>query len=143
MRDDRRPRTVDQRARDAADLAVAALMDPDRYPGSKLTYPPGVELLSHAEVAELIAREIGSPVEFVPVSGLQWQSELEELAGTGGVVNIAMAQHISSVGAQLAERAGAAVPPDPAGLAEVIGHAPLSLAEFIRANREEFARLTS
>jgi uncharacterized protein YbjT (DUF2867 family) len=127
--------------RDAADLAVAALLEPSRYPGTKLAYPPGAELLSHAEVAEMIAREIGSPVEFVPVSGPEWQSELEELAAAGGVVNIAMAQHISSVGAQLARRSGASVPPDPAGLAEVIGHGPLSLAEFIRDSRRAFARI--
>jgi uncharacterized protein YbjT (DUF2867 family) len=127
--------------RDAADLAVAALLDPDRYPGSKLAYPPGAELLSHAEVAALISREIASPVEFEAVTGPQWRSELEQLAATSGVVNHAMAQHISTVGVQLAERAGAGVPPDPARLAEAIGHAPLSLAEFIRDNREEFVRL--
>ncbi len=38
-------------ARDAADLAVAAHMSLDRYPQGAVSYPPGVEFLSHAEVA--------------------------------------------------------------------------------------------
>jgi uncharacterized protein YbjT (DUF2867 family) len=127
--------------RDAADLAVAALLEPDRYPTAKVTYPPGAELLSHAEVAELISREIASPVEFTAISAPQWQAELEELAESEDVVNPAMAQHISSVGAQLAQRSGAAIPPNPGHLAEIIGHPPLTMVEFIRHHREALRRI--
>jgi hypothetical protein len=119
---------------------VAALLEPDRYPDAKLTYPPGAELLSHAEVAELISKEIASPVEFTAISAPQWQAELEELAKSGDVVNPAMAQHISSVGAQLAQRSGAAIPPNPGHLAEIIGHPPLTMVEFIRHHRETLRR---
>jgi hypothetical protein len=115
-------------------------VNPDRYPGGKLAYPSGAELRSHSEVAELIAAEIGSPVEFTPISASQWQRDLEALAATSDVVNQHMAQHISSVGAQLFGRAAAAIAPDPGKLEEVLGRPPLSLAEFIRQHRGEFVR---
>lgn len=125
--------------RDAADLAVAALVDPDRFADDKVSYPSGAELLSHVEVAEVISAETGSDVEFVPVSQQEWQSTLEGAAkNSAGVVNAAMAQHISAVGAQLARRDGAAIPPNSQRLREIIGHAPMSFAEFIREHREEF-----
>lgn len=125
--------------RDAADLAVTALLDPDRFADRKVSYPPGAELLSHAQVAEVIGAEIGSTVEFFPVSQRDWQTNLEKLAQRGGgVVNMAMAQHISAVGALVAQRSGAAVLPNATELAELIGHPPLSLAEFIRDHRHEF-----
>jgi len=91
-------------ARDAADLAVAAHMSLDRYPQGAVSYPPGVEFLSHAEVAERITDEIGTAVQYVPVSREQWQADLESSApASGGVINPAMAQHISSIGAKYAE----------------------------------------
>jgi uncharacterized protein YbjT (DUF2867 family) len=125
--------------RDAADLAVAALIDPDRFADPKLSYPPGAELLSHGEVARTISAETGRVVEFAPISVGDWQSALERLAAKSpGVVNVAMAQHISSVGALVAQRGVAAVRPNPTELTELIGHEPLSFAEFVREHREEF-----
>jgi uncharacterized protein YbjT (DUF2867 family) len=130
--------------RDAADLAVAALVAPERFAANKITYPPGAELLSHVEVAKTISAEIGSQVEFFPVSQRDWQANLEDLAQrTIGVVNPAMAQHISAVGALVAQRAGAAVMPNPDQLADIIGHRPLSFAEFIREHRDEFLPVQS
>jgi uncharacterized protein YbjT (DUF2867 family) len=124
--------------RDAADLAVAALVDPSRF-AAKVTYPPGAELLSHGDVAKLISAETGSAIEFAPVSAEDWQSTLERVAhASPGVVNFAMAKHISVVGALTAQRGGAAFPPDPRWLAEIIGHEPLTFAEFIREHRNEF-----
>src|SRR6476661_6294688 len=72
-------------------------------PGA-VSYPPGAEFLSHAEVAERITDEIGTAVQYVPVSREQWQADLESSApASGGVINPAMAQHISSIGAKYAE----------------------------------------
>jgi uncharacterized protein YbjT (DUF2867 family) len=125
--------------RDAADLAVAALVDPNRFADNRIIYPPGAELLTHLEVAKVIGAEIGSEVEFFPVSQRDWQANLEGLAQRAdGVVNTAMAQHISAVGALAARRSGAAVVPNPTQLAEIIGHPPLSFADFIREHRDEF-----
>lgn len=126
---------------DAADLAVAALLHPDRFANARVSYPPGAELLSHIEVAEAISTEIGSPVEFHPMSQSGWQRQLEGLADDGGgVVNKAMAQHISAVGALVARGAGAAVRPDPLRLAEITGRKPKSFAEFVREHRSAFIR---
>jgi uncharacterized protein YbjT (DUF2867 family) len=125
--------------RDAADLAVAALIDPDRFADPKVSYPPGAELLSHGEVARAIGAEIGRVVEFAPISARDWQARLEGLAmESDGVVNAAMAQHISSVGALVAQRGVAAVRPNPTELAEMIGHPPMSFAEFVREHLDEF-----
>lgn len=124
--------------RDAADLAVAALVDPDRFAGAKVSYPPGAELLSHVQIAEAISAEIGSAVVFAPVSAQEWQRTLEDVATSSGVVNDAMAQHISAVGAQLAQRAGAAIVPNPRALSDVIGRDPQSFVEFVRDNRGAF-----
>jgi len=124
--------------RDAADLAVAALVDADRFADTRVSYPPGAELLSHVQIAEVISAEIGSTVEFAPVSAPEWQRTLEDASQSPGVVNSAMAQHISAVGAQLAERAGAAIVPDPKKLSDVIGREPQTFAEFVRDNRAAF-----
>lgn len=126
---------------DAADLAVAALLAPDRYPAGTISYPTGVEVLSHKEIAEVIAAETGDSVEYVPISGAAWQAELEA-GSTGGVINPAMAQHISAIGVAFSvPRQGVPVPePDPEAVATVIGRSPLSFAEFVRANRTSFSR---
>ena len=72
----------------------------------------------------MISAEIGSVVEFEPISARDWQCGLEDVSQSAGVVNDAMAQHISAVGAQLAQRAGAAIVPDPRRLAEITGREP-------------------
>jgi uncharacterized protein YbjT (DUF2867 family) len=125
--------------RDAADLAVAALVEPARFPETKISYPPGTELLNHTEIAETISAATGKPVRFVQVSAQQWQAQLEDIAQRSGIVNVAMAQHISSVGAYVAARTAVpTVSPDPVRLAEIIGHPPQSFAEFVDEHRDEF-----
>ena len=129
-------------ARDAADLAVAAHMSLDRYPQGAVSYPDGVEFLSHAEVAERITDEIGTAVQYVPVSREQWQADLESSApASGGVINPCYGatyfEHRSQV---RRTRRNTNRPANPQVLAEAIGHQPLSLTEFIRSNREQFLR---
>ncbi|MFI1913788.1 NmrA family NAD(P)-binding protein [Nocardia sp. NPDC020380] len=126
---------------DAADLAVAALLAPVRYPAGTISYPTGVEVLSHKEIAEVIAAEIGSPVEYTPVSRAAWQAELEA-GSNGGVINPAMAQHISAIGEAFSvPREGVPVPESgSADVKALLGRAPLSFAEFVRVNRTAFAR---
>jgi hypothetical protein len=93
----------------------------------------------HVEVAEAISAVIGRVVEFHPISQQDWQRGLEGIAdGSTEVVNTAMAQHISAVGAQLAQRAGAAIVPNPLRLAEITGREPQSFADFVREHREAF-----
>ena len=76
--------------RDAADLAIAALIDPQLFAENKVSYPPGSTLLSHVEVAEVISAETGRAVEFEPVSQQDWQARLEATAHRStGIVNAA------------------------------------------------------
>ncbi|MBB2770084.1 MULTISPECIES: NmrA family NAD(P)-binding protein [Mycolicibacterium] len=124
--------------RDAADLSVAALLHPQRFDGP-VTYPRGSEQFTHADIAALLSEVLGTPVGFTPVCEAAWRDELLELADNDadGVVNPAMAQHISAVGAAIS-RSGAAIPADPATLRDLIGREPVSLREYLVANREAF-----
>jgi uncharacterized protein YbjT (DUF2867 family) len=127
--------------RDAADLAVAALVDPDRYPPATLSYPPGTALLSHDEIAELIAAEVGNPVSYGHIPADQWRAQLENAAqASEAVVNADMAQHISSIGEGFALGLAAKVVPDPQAVTAAIGRQPMSFAEFVEANRDAFVR---
>ncbi|WP_280431237.1 NmrA family NAD(P)-binding protein [Nocardia brasiliensis] len=125
--------------RDAADLAVAALTDPIRYPRGATLYPQAATAHSHAEIATLIGAEIGAPVHYTPVSAAQWQREMVDLApnGTGSPINPAMAQHISAIGATFS-RLPSAAPIDPTALAGAIGHPEQTFTEFLREYRHHF-----
>jgi uncharacterized protein YbjT (DUF2867 family) len=120
---------------DAGELAVAALLRPDVFDGP-VCYPAGSELLNHHEVAEILTEELGRPIAFEPISPDAWRKDLVRLAEEypDGVVNTAMAGHISNVGAAVAARG--APPADGSELARLIDRTPLSLREFIRTNRE-------
>ncbi len=124
---------------DAADLAVAALTDPARYPRGATLYPQGATVRSHADIATLIGEETGAPVRYTPVSAGEWQRELEELAqsGTASSVNVAMAQHISAVGAMFSQLPSPP-PIDITELTDAIGRKPQTFAEFLRENRQQF-----
>lgn len=123
---------------DAADLAVAALLHPERFTGP-VTYPRGSEQFTHADIAELLSQVLGTPVRFTPLTEEQWRADLSALAEVddSDVVNTAMAQHISAVGAGIA-RSGRAVPADWVTLRDLIGREPVGLRDYIAANREDF-----
>ncbi|MET9288359.1 NmrA family NAD(P)-binding protein [Nocardia beijingensis] len=124
---------------DAADLAVAALTDPVRYPRGTTLYPPGATVHSHAEIAALIEAETGTPVRYTSIPAGQWQRELEALAhnGTEPPLNPAMAQHISAIGAVFSQLPSAP-PVDTTALAEAIGRSPQTFAEFVREHGHQF-----
>jgi uncharacterized protein YbjT (DUF2867 family) len=119
---------------DAGELAVAALLRPSTFDGP-VCYPTGAELLSHHEIAEILTQELGRPITFEPISSGQWRDELVRVAEEhpGGVVNQAMAGHIANVGAAVAARG--APPVDCTQLRRLISRTPVSLREFVRANR--------
>jgi uncharacterized protein YbjT (DUF2867 family) len=124
--------------RDSAELAVAELLKP-APPATAITYPPSVEALSHAEIADIISSETGRRVDYRAVSYQEWKSTLEERAeAEPGPVNRAMAQHISIIGAAFAAGNGPVVTPDPVALTAVLGHPPATFADFVREHRVEF-----
>jgi uncharacterized protein YbjT (DUF2867 family) len=120
---------------DAGELAVAALLRPDTFDGP-VCYPSGSELLNHREVAEILTEELGRSIAFETISPDAWRKDLVRLAEQhpGGVINTAMAGHISNVGAAVAARG--APPVDCSELARLIDRTPMSLREFVRANRD-------
>lgn len=127
-------------ATDAGELAVQELLKP--APSSPVvTYPPGAELLSHGEIAEIIFAETGRSVEYRPLAYQQWRETIEAQARSGqpSALNAAMAQHISALGAGFASGKAPAVPADPQTLATTLGHAPTTFTEFVREHHDEFA----
>jgi uncharacterized protein YbjT (DUF2867 family) len=119
---------------DAGEPAVAALLRPSTFDGP-VCYPTGSELLNHHEIAETLTQELGRPITFEPISPDQWRDELVRVAEDhpDGVVSPAMAGHIASVGAAVAARG--APPADCTQLSRLINRTPVSLREFVRANR--------
>jgi uncharacterized protein YbjT (DUF2867 family) len=125
--------------RDAAELAARTLLRP--APSSaEVTYPPGAEALSHAEIAEIIGAETARTVSYAATTQEEWRHTLEHQAEHGGPspVNRAMAQHISALGASLAAGTRPAVAPDPTALASLLGRLPETFAEYVRRHRGDF-----
>jgi uncharacterized protein YbjT (DUF2867 family) len=123
---------------DAAEVAVAALLHPERFDGP-VTYPPGPEAFSHAEIAEALTELLGRPVRFEPISQEQWRQDLVDLSALDDqqVINPAMAQHISSVGHTVAKN-GPTRPADREELRRLIGREPVMLREFLQVNLDAF-----
>jgi uncharacterized protein YbjT (DUF2867 family) len=123
---------------DAAELAVHHLLQPPP-PTPVVSYPPGGEALSHAEIAEIISAQTGQTIEYQPISHERWRDMIASQADSDGPVNPAMAQHISIIGAGFASGKAPAMPADPESLADTLGHPPTTFAQFVRKHREEFA----
>jgi uncharacterized protein YbjT (DUF2867 family) len=123
---------------DAAELAVHHLLQPPP-PTPVVSYPPGGEALSHAEIAEIISAQTGQKIEFQPISHERWRDIMASQADSDGPVNPAMAQHISIIGAGFASGKAPAMPADPESLADTLGHPPTTFSQFVRKHREEFA----
>ena len=81
---------------DVADLCAAALLDPQScHTNSPFVYPPGHELLSHEEIADIISEETGHEVRYQHISADEWSRQLQ--AHSGGLPNHAMITHITTV----------------------------------------------
>jgi uncharacterized protein YbjT (DUF2867 family) len=125
---------------DAAEIAVAHLLAPPPE-SAQVSYPPPAEVLNHGDVARIISAETGLPVRFEPISAAAWRTELEAAAQANPTspINMAMAQHISTIGGALSQRTEPLIPPDPDALAAILDRPPTPLAEFIRRNLPHFA----
>ena len=124
---------------DAAEIGLVALLHPERFEGGMVQYPPGAELLSHAEVARVLSEELSRPIRFEPITREAWRDELLALAEAhpGGVVNPIMADHISTLGAAAAGKLPSKTA-DAAALQRLTGRAPISFRQFIRAHASQF-----
>lgn len=126
-------------ANDAAELAVSALLHPERFP-EPIYYGKGSEDLSHKEIAALLTEATGRTIEYQHVTQDQWREELLTLARAADeeVVNHAMAQHISAVGHMVAQN-GRALPSDAETLGKLIGRQPISMRDHLLKNLDTFA----
>jgi hypothetical protein len=117
---------------DAARLAVAALLYPERF-GSSAVYPTGRYQHSHGEVARIIGRHIGRELRHVTISREEWERHLVELSALDSRINADMARHISSL-AMMRK----AIPPNDL-FAQLTGEAQLSLEQALASRRLMFA----
>jgi uncharacterized protein YbjT (DUF2867 family) len=123
--------------RDAAELGVTALLQPERFDAA-VAYPLGSEQYSHAEIADMLSAELGASITFEPVTETRWRQELVELAAESDVVNPAMAQHISSIGAAVSAGGAPSLPADPSALQALTGRPPVTMREFLECHRDRF-----
>ena len=129
---------------DAAEVAVAHLLAP-RPASTQISYPPPAEIITHAELARIISAETGRAVRYEHISAASWRQELEidAAANPGSAVNIAMAQHISTIGAALSQRSEPLVAPDPQALAGMLNRPPTPFIDFVRQNLHRFSAATA
>ncbi|WP_068187490.1 NmrA family NAD(P)-binding protein [Mycobacterium sp. UM_CSW] len=125
---------------DAAEITVAHLLAP-RPSAPQISYPPPAEVISHAEIARIIAAETGRSVRYEHISAAEWRSQLESAAESdpGSPINGAMAQHISTVGAAASQRSEPPIAPDPHTLTTMLRRPPKPFADFVRQNLPRFA----
>lgn len=124
---------------DAAEITVAHLLSP-RPPAPAISYPPPAEVITHAQIARVIAEHTGRDVRYQPLSAAAWRAELERAAESdpASPIKAAMAQHISTLGAALSQRCEPMVAPDPDALAGVLGRPPTPFADFVKRNLHRF-----
>jgi uncharacterized protein YbjT (DUF2867 family) len=123
---------------DAAELVVAGLLHPARFAGGTIHYPSGSALHTHSELAEILSQELSTPVRYEAISLPEWRRDLDDLADRPGAgINADMAKHISTLGHALSQRGALKVPDAPA-LEHLLGRAPVSFREFIRAHASQF-----
>jgi uncharacterized protein YbjT (DUF2867 family) len=125
---------------DAAEITVAHLLAP-RPASAQISYLPPAEAINHAEVARIIATETGRPVRYEHIPAATWRRQLE-IAGESdptSPINTAMAQHISTIGAALSQRAEPIIAPDPQALTTMLNRPPTPFVDFVRQNLPRFA----
>ncbi|KWX24260.1 NmrA family transcriptional regulator [Mycolicibacterium wolinskyi] len=127
------------RAGDAAELALAALLHPERFTDT-VYFAKGSEEYSHVEIADLLTESSAGTIRYEPISREQWRDDLLALSRSADAeaVNAAMAQHISAVG-QMVAQSGRTLPADPDALRALTGREPATMREFLLSNREAFA----
>ena len=125
---------------DIADLCAAALLDPQSH--APFVYPPGHELLSQQQIADIVSEETGREVRYQHITADEWSRQLQ--AHSGGVPNLAMIEHITTQ-ATMCENDTTILRKDidPSALAAASGRPPLTFRNFVRQHRSAFGALTA
>lgn len=125
---------------DAAEVMVAALLNPERVGGQPVCDPRGEVVLSHKQIAEILSVELGREIRYETVSIDQWRKELVDLSQREhSVVNGAKAAHISALGDAFAGRSKEQESFVPGALPEIIGRDAMSFRDFARQARHELS----
>ena len=129
-------------ATDSADLCATVLLDPQHHANTPYVYPPGHELLSQQQIADIISEETGRQVRYQHITANDWSRQLQ--AHFGGLPNHAMIQHITTLAAMCEDNTAILRKDiDPSALAAASGRPPLSFRNFVRQHRPAFGALTA
>ena len=129
-------------ATDSADLCASALLDPQHHANTPFVYPPGHELLSQQQIADIISEETGRQVRYQHITANDWSRQLQ--AQFGGLPNHAMIQHITTLAAMCEDNTAILRKDiDPSALATASGRAPLTFRNFVRQHRSAFGAVTA
>ncbi|MGF6885887.1 uncharacterized protein YbjT (DUF2867 family) [Nocardia sp. GAS34] len=129
-------------AADAGDLCATALLDPQHHANTPIIYPPGHELLSQHQIADIISEETGREVRYQYITANDWSRQL--LAHSGGLPNHAMIQHITTQAKTCEDNTTILRKDiDPSALAAASGRPPLTFRNFVRQHRSAFGAVTA
>jgi uncharacterized protein YbjT (DUF2867 family) len=127
---------------DVADLCAAAVLDPQSHANTPMVYPPGHELLSHQEIADIVSEETGREVRYQHITADEWSRQLQ--AHSAGLPDHAMIEHITTMGQMCANNTAILRKDiDPSALAAASGRPPLTFRNFVRQHRSAFGALTA
>jgi uncharacterized protein YbjT (DUF2867 family) len=115
-------------ARDIAAVAAKALLEPG-HEGKTYTLT-GAELLSRAEVAQALSRELGRPVTYLPVSDEQFRAAVKGFLSPS---YLELMSHLYSM-----VRAGHTEVKSET-VQQVLGRPPIPFAQFVRDHRAAWA----
>jgi uncharacterized protein YbjT (DUF2867 family) len=127
---------------DVADLCASALLDPQSHADTPIVYPPGHELLSQQEIADIVSEETGREVRYQHITADEWSRQLQ--AASGGLPNHSMIEHITT-NAAMCENDTTILRKDidPSALEAASGRPPLTFRNFIRQHRAAFGAVTA
>jgi uncharacterized protein YbjT (DUF2867 family) len=127
---------------DFADLCANAVLDPQHDANPPFVYPPGHELLSQHEIADIISEETGRQVRYQHITPNEWGGQLR--AHSGGPPNHTMIQHITTLAALCADNPTTLRNDiDPNALAAASGRPPLTFRNFVRQHGTAFGAVTA
>jgi uncharacterized protein YbjT (DUF2867 family) len=113
---------------DAARLATAALLHPDRFGSGSAVYPGSPYQYSQSDIARILGNFLGRKLSHQSIPKEVWQERIIGFAAEDSRLNADMAAHISSVAAALHRMQP--LPPNDM-IAEITGTAPLSLEQAL------------
>jgi uncharacterized protein YbjT (DUF2867 family) len=127
---------------DVADLCASALLDPQSHADTPIVYPPGHELLSQQEIADIVSEETGREVRYQHITADEWSRQLQ--AASGGLPNHSMIEHITT-NAAMCENDTTILRKDidPSALEAASGRPPLTFRNFVRQHRAAFGAVTA